>query len=73
MCLIFTFFSWLRGPIFPEIFAKTIYTMKMYVSRPKLRSTLRQADDGWLTVRSTVGTASGDSIKQGDFDGRLDG
>ena len=40
---------------------------------PKLGSTLRQADKGRLTVQPTVGIASGDSIKQGDFDGRLDG
>lgn len=66
-------FSGLRDPIFQEIFAKIIYTMEMYVSTPKLGSTLRQADKGWLTVQPTVGTASGDSIKQGDFDGRLDG
>lgn len=73
MCLFFMIFSRLCGLIFQEIFAKIIYTMDMYVSTPKLGSTLRQADKERLTVQPTVGIASGDSIKQGDLDGRLDG
>ena len=66
-------FSRLCGPVFQEIFAKIIYTMDVYLRMPKLGSTLRQADKGWLTVQPTVEIVSGDSIKQGDFDGRLDG
>ena len=66
-------FSWLRGPIFQEIFAKIIYAMNLYVLTPKLGSMLGQADKGRLTVQPTVGIVLGDSIKQGDFDGRLDG
>ena len=66
-------FSWIRGLIFQEIFAKIIYAMDVYISMPKLGSTLRQVDNGRLIVQPTVGIASGDSIKQGDFDGRLDG